>query len=620
MDLTFATVKLIGVVLRPSNAFLILFLIGTLFLYFGRPSMARWILGATVLGLTAITCLPVGYWLLNPLEERFPAMSTEPDGVDGIVVLGGAVRAALSADRGQPELNGRAERMTEFVALARRYPNARLVFTGGTAALFPTGKTTEATIARDLFQAMGLDVQSVEFEQTARNTYENAVMTKAAVNPAPGQTWLLVTSAAHMPRAVGVFRRVGWPVLPWPVDYMTGDHPRAAWPNVGRALVTLDLAAHEWQGLVGYHLMGYTQHVFPSPDDQRASPGPSLAPVRAALSAPVPPTPSNTVTVCKTGCDHTTLAAALNAARDGDTVSVGAGLYTDGGVIRANDLTLTADSGAHLRGGAVEGKAALVIKGDNALIEGLECSAITVRDRNGACIRLEGHTLTVRHVYFHDSQQGVLANAGSGDIVIEDSRFERLGEGGRAHGIYVNTADSLTIRRTEVISTRGQGHAVKSRAARTVIEDSVLAGLNGQDSRLIDVSNGGSLIVRNCVLQKGPNSDNREAIGFGLEGLLYPSHSLLIEETTLIMDRTPNRLTRTVVPGTWKGGRIIGAEGDAISRLTGRMVDMIVPRHGGDALSFEGDVQWFPDREAAGLEPFPALPAVPERGPGQPRE
>jgi hypothetical protein len=312
--------------------------------------------------------------------------------------------------------------------------------------------------------------------------------------------------------------------------------------------------------------------------------------------------------VCPSGCSSNTLTDALRTAPSGSTITIGPGYYHEGGALRANHVTLKAEPGVHLEGGAVEGKAALVIKGDDTVIEGLDCSRIEVPDQNGACIRLEGRNLTLRKVYFHDSQEGLLANDGTGTILIEDSRFEKLGAAGRSHAIYVGKADSLTIRGTSITATQGKGHGVKSRAAHLVIETSVIATLDGQDSRLIDVANGGDLLIRRSVLEKGPASDNVEAIGFGLEGMSYAENSLKIEDCQIILDRPDATLARSVLHGSVTGGRIVGGSVGGGKELVGRLTDLVAPGRVGDNLTFAADVAVFGDRAAAGLKPFPALP------------
>ena len=250
--------KLAGVLVRPSTL-LLLCCVGGLVL------RRRWLLRLGVWGFVAVLLLPVDQWALLPLEDRFPQIADPPAQVRGIIVLGGAIETELSAVRGIPSLNGAAERMTEGVALARRYPDAKLVFTGGTGAVLP-GRATEADAARTLFLSLGVAPDRLVMESASRTTWENAVFTKALVRPAPGETWLLVTSADHVARAVGAFRAAGWPVIGWPVGYKSGDSLRLWLPSsLGQRLDQLDEAAHEWAGLFAYWLMGRSSAPFPAP-------------------------------------------------------------------------------------------------------------------------------------------------------------------------------------------------------------------------------------------------------------------------------------------------------------------------------------------------------------------
>ena len=221
--------------------------------------------------------------------------------------------------------------------------------------------------------------------------------------------------------------------------------------------------------------------------------------------------------------------------------------------MRRNGVTVLAH-GVHLFGKATNRKAAIVVKGDDVVIEGLECSHIAVRDVNGACVRASGRNLTLRKVYFHDAQTGLLAARAEGRIVIEDSTFERLGDPeGRAnpHAIYIDSSvDEFILRRSRVLSSSGEGHEVKSRAARTVIIDSVIASLDGRDSRLIDVPNGGDVIIRGNVLEEGPNSANNEIIGIGLElrrakRRRHEVNRALIENNLVLMDRGGTKFLRS---------------------------------------------------------------------------
>jgi uncharacterized SAM-binding protein YcdF (DUF218 family) len=234
--------------------------------WLGRRRAGQALVTASLLALLAILVLPVDQWLLRPLEDRFARPSPVPNHVDGIIVLGGAMDGALSDDRDLPSLNYAAERITDGVALARRFPAAILVFTGGNGDLEPVS-ATEADYARRLFDALGLEGRPIVYERRSRNTWENAVFSREIVHPTPGQTWLLVTSASHMPRSVGIFRKVGWPVVPWPVAYKSGHSWETLYTrHFGEKMEQIDWATHEWVGLLSYWLLGRTSALFPAPE------------------------------------------------------------------------------------------------------------------------------------------------------------------------------------------------------------------------------------------------------------------------------------------------------------------------------------------------------------------
>jgi uncharacterized SAM-binding protein YcdF (DUF218 family) len=269
--MAFVISKIFWALLAPANVILMILIVAALAMgRRSRPVLARVAAIAAAAVILAAGVLPIGYLLLRPLENRFPPPAAAPAHVDGIVILGGAIQPELSASRDTVALNETAERMTAAVALARRYPGARLVFTGGSAAVLPGGRT-EADVARRYFAEMGLAEDRVAYEAQARNTRENARFTLDLMQPKPGETWLLVTSARHMPRSVGCFRAVGWDaIVPWPVDYMT--RRTIDWTpgfDLAGGLVAINDATHEWIGLVAYRLLGYTAEWFPAP---RAAP------------------------------------------------------------------------------------------------------------------------------------------------------------------------------------------------------------------------------------------------------------------------------------------------------------------------------------------------------------
>jgi uncharacterized SAM-binding protein YcdF (DUF218 family) len=205
--------------------------------------------------------------LALPLEERF-SRANLADGrpVDGIIILGGGEETHIPATRRVQSITEAGERLTEGLALALRFPKARLVFTGGTISFSEKDAETGARSAALFMSELGLPRDRLILEEKARNTRENAVFTRALVMPKPGERWLLVTSAWHMPRAIGCFRAIGFYVEPWPVDYRTGG-PQDAWkfdtrPSEG--LLRTDIMLREWIGLLAYRLQGYTDALFPS--------------------------------------------------------------------------------------------------------------------------------------------------------------------------------------------------------------------------------------------------------------------------------------------------------------------------------------------------------------------
>jgi uncharacterized SAM-binding protein YcdF (DUF218 family) len=221
----------------------------------------------TALILLAIAGLsPFGNAIILPLEERFPAWDASRGAPDGIICLGGAFDTVVSPARHEVALNEAAERLTVMAELARRYPAARIVFSGGSGRLIYEG-ATEAELAARLFASFGIAKERIVLEDRSRDTDENARFTRELVQPKSGERWLLVTSAHHMPRSIGVFRAVGFPVEAFPIDYRTRGAIDLLRPfsNVGDGLRRTDTAAREWVGLLVYRASGRTTELFPAP-------------------------------------------------------------------------------------------------------------------------------------------------------------------------------------------------------------------------------------------------------------------------------------------------------------------------------------------------------------------
>jgi uncharacterized SAM-binding protein YcdF (DUF218 family) len=151
--------------------------------------------------------------------------------------------------------------------LARAYPDARIVYSGGNGDLFANG-AREADFAAPVLESLGVPRRRLILERDSRNTAENARFTKALVDPKPGERWLLVTSASHMPRAIGCFRQVGFDVEAVPVGRREPGAASRFWPmrTLGRGLAQLDEAMREWIGLVAYRITGRTGALLPGPN------------------------------------------------------------------------------------------------------------------------------------------------------------------------------------------------------------------------------------------------------------------------------------------------------------------------------------------------------------------
>jgi uncharacterized SAM-binding protein YcdF (DUF218 family) len=252
----------------PSNLLAAMLAAGALLLFTRWARGGRRLIAAATLGLLVCGVSPLGIWLARPLENRFPLPAGDMPSPTGILVLGGSMDQLTTAARGQPTIGAAPGRMTEAVALARRFPEARLVFTGGSAALLREDPPDEAGAAGALFRRLGVEASRITLERESRNTYENAMLTKAIVQPRAGETWLLVTSAWHMPRSVGIFRRAGWEVVAYPTDFETRGRPDELWRPilpVSRGLDLVDRMTREWLGLAAYRLGGRSDALLPGP-------------------------------------------------------------------------------------------------------------------------------------------------------------------------------------------------------------------------------------------------------------------------------------------------------------------------------------------------------------------
>ena len=262
----FVLSKILGFFANPSNLIISLGLVGVVMLLTPWRRAGFWLATMSMVVLAVLGLLPIGNALLLPLEDRFPAWQAEGAAPAGIVVLGGAITPDVSAARHEVALNEAAERLTAAAALARHYPEARIIYSGGSGALI-YGEGNEAPLALALLESLGVAAERIALEDRSRNTIENAIFSKTIAQPKPGQRWLLVTSAYHMPRAVGAFRSAQFPVEPYPVDWRTRGKEDVfrLFATLGDGLRRTDTAVHEWVGLFAYWVSGKSSELFPRP-------------------------------------------------------------------------------------------------------------------------------------------------------------------------------------------------------------------------------------------------------------------------------------------------------------------------------------------------------------------
>ena len=299
------------------------------------------------------------------------------------------------------------------------------------------------------------------------------------------------------------------------------------------------------------------------------------------------------------GVAFSSLADAVSSIKDGSRIYLEKGIYTQGAFIKRNNISIIGEDGVVFDGAVADSKAALVLTGKNVVVESIECVNIVVADKNGACIRFAGENLTVRNIYVHDSQSGLMTSTVPGKVVVEYSRFERLGNrNGYAHALYVK-ADEVVFRYSSITHTKRQGSGIKSRSKRLIVENSLLASLDGEDSRLIDMANYGELIVRNSILQQGNNSSNSQLIAYGLEKKVpktFALNRIEFANNLIFFDRTEANVFisyQLADEFISKGNMFIG--------------DFNEPSR------FVSNNEWYLSREKGKIPPYPYLPSIDER-------
>lgn len=256
--------RIFWLLVQPLSLVVLLLVAGLALSWLKRRWISRGLIGLALLLLFVCSFTTFGYLLITPLEQRFERPA-EPTQVDGIVVLGGGMDGEVNSVRGGYELNRSGDRLVETLRLALRHPNARIVIAGGPAALVQ--QEPEALAGKRFFEAFGIAPERILMDDQSRNTEENAQFARQLAKLGQGETWLLVTSAFHMPRAVGLFRRAEFPVIPWPADYLaSGAEGVRIKPDQSTENISVsNLALREWAGLLGYYLTGRIDQILPGP-------------------------------------------------------------------------------------------------------------------------------------------------------------------------------------------------------------------------------------------------------------------------------------------------------------------------------------------------------------------
>ena len=257
--------KMVWALISPDHFFILLLSLGFIALLLNRQRLAKWLIGLPTFAFVFITFLPVNDWILYPLESRF-SKPVLPEQIHGIIVLGGSEDAARSHAWGEFVGNDGMERLTTTARLAQQFPQAQVVFSGGSGRVSEQ-HFNEAEISQQFLISLGVDSSRIRLEGASRNTYENVKNTKQVIQPEPNENWVLVTSAFHMPRSIGIFNRFDWKVLPYPTAYLSRPPEYQQWglPEFQYHLFYAYIGIREWIGLTVYFLTDKTTQWFPGP-------------------------------------------------------------------------------------------------------------------------------------------------------------------------------------------------------------------------------------------------------------------------------------------------------------------------------------------------------------------
>jgi uncharacterized SAM-binding protein YcdF (DUF218 family) len=267
--LFFISSKIVQFLIEPLNLLFLISVLALFFLILRKPIDTKLFLWLSVIGFILVGYTPIPESLARILEnsiEKVDINMMPSDQIAGIIILGGAIGGeGVAMDRGEVSINSLAERVTKAFELIGRYPSKPFIFSGNSNRLIPKGMK-EADAFKQLITEQGLaeiTKDTAYYENKSRNTYENAVYSKKMIdqlgvsNPSiKTGSWLLVTSATHMPRSVKIFEKQGIQIIPIPVDYQTSYTLQWHEFNITDGAVLWNNLLHEYIGIVAYKLTG----------------------------------------------------------------------------------------------------------------------------------------------------------------------------------------------------------------------------------------------------------------------------------------------------------------------------------------------------------------------------
>jgi uncharacterized SAM-binding protein YcdF (DUF218 family) len=254
--------KLLWIVAMPLNALCLLALAGFVLLPF-KIKLGKCLVIGSMATILFLGIIPVGPMMITWLERHYPPVKELPGRVDGIIVLGGMFESYLSQTHGHISVNDHTDRVICFAELAKQYPRAVKIFSGGSGDyLHPD--TRESTDAKQFMALTGLN-RGILYEERSRNTYENALYSKELAKPEAGENWIVITSGYHLPRTMGIFEQLDWPVIPYACDQKTDGtySPFERMPNVTYNFMMLNIATRELLGSIMYRITGKSAFILP---------------------------------------------------------------------------------------------------------------------------------------------------------------------------------------------------------------------------------------------------------------------------------------------------------------------------------------------------------------------